>query len=127
MFITAAITTSVITTVEGVNDEVSIAIDFVTVDDLIWDFLDQANANNLGGHNDWRIPNYYELPSIVDIGNCSPVIDATVFPSTPSIYHWTTSTNPCGSTSAFSLNFSYGEIKGFNKKTYKLYVRLVRS
>lgn len=123
----SAITTSVITTIEGVNDEASIAIDFATVDDLIWDFLAQANANNLGGHNDWRIPNYRELPSIVDIGHCNPAIDATVFPSTPASYHWTASTHPCYSAYAFHVYFYDGHVYYYDsKETSKYYVRLCR-
>ena len=122
----SAITTSVITTIEGVNDEASIAIDFATVDDLIWDFLAQANANNLGGHNDWRISNYHELPSIVDLGHCGPAIDTTVFPSTPADYYWTASTYPCDSANAFFVYFSNGHVYSNNKETSKYYVRLVR-
>lgn len=122
----SAITTSVITTVEGVNDEASIAIDFATVDDLIWDLLAQANANSLGGHNDWRIPNYHELPSITDLGSCSPAIDTTAFPSTPSGHHWTASTNPCDASNAFDVYFANGYIGYTNKESYKYYVRLVR-
>ena len=83
----ASIATNVITTVEALVNEVSVATDFATVDDLIWNFLDQANTNELGGYSDWRIPNYHELPSIVDLANCSPAIDTTTFPSTPATYH----------------------------------------
>lgn len=122
----SAITTSVITTVEGVNDEASIAIDFATVDDLIWDFLAQANANSLGGYSDWRIPNYHELPSIVDIGHCNPAIDATVFPSTPNTYHWTASTDFCNSLGAFRVTFGNGAANTTTKEAGKYYVRLVR-
>ena len=122
----SAITTSVITTVEGVNNEVSIAIDFASVDDLIWDFLDQANTNSLGGYTDWRIPNYHELPSIVDLGAFNPCIDTTTFPSTPSSYHWTASTRPDNTATAFYVHFGYGGVTSHSKVTYKYYVRLVR-
>jgi hypothetical protein len=123
----AAITTSVITTIEGVNDEASIAISFATVDDLIWDFLDQANANSFGGYTDWRIPNYHELLSIVDLDHCNPAIDTTVFPSTPTTSHWIASTNPCNSAHAFYVDFSNGSVDYSIKEAGKYYVRLVRS
>jgi hypothetical protein len=123
----AAITANNFTTVEEIFDEAAGAsISFVTLDDLIWNFLGQANANSLGGYNDWRIPNYRELPSIVDLGHCNPAIDTTVFPSTPSTYHWAASTYPCSSTNAFSVYFGYGDVSGRSKEPYKYYVRLVR-
>ena len=122
----ASITTSVITTVEVLVNEGPVDTTFATLDDLIWDFLAQANANNLGGHNDWRIPNRRELESIVDIGHCNPAIDATVFPSTPSDYHWTVSTYPCNSDYAFEVNFYYGRVDRSHKETFNFYVRLVR-
>jgi len=92
----------------------------------IWSFVDQANANNLGGHNDWRVPNYFELPSILNFGLYDPSIDTTTFPSTPSDYHWTSTTYPGGSAYAFYVNFNFGNVDNTNKATSKYYVRLVR-
>ena len=123
----SAIDANDITTVEGVADEAAgDTVIVTTVDDLIWDALDQANANALGGYSDWRIPNYFELPSIVNLGNYNPCIDTTVFPSTPASYHWTTSTRPGYTAVAFFVHFSYGSVNDNNKKTLKYYVRLVR-
>jgi len=122
----ASISTTVITTVEGLVNEGPVNTTFATLDDLIWDFLDQANANNLGGHNDWRMPNRRELFKLTDTGRCSPAIDTTVFPSTPATYHWTSSTLPCYSTYAFYLLFCNGYVYYSNKDTNKFYARLVR-
>ena len=122
----AAIANNIITTVENLVNEGPVNTTFATKDDLIWDFLDQANANNLGGYNDWRIPNYHELPSIIDLGHCNPAIDTTVFPSTPSSYHWAASTVPCYSTGAFSVYFRNGYVYYNYKESSKCYVRLVR-
>jgi hypothetical protein len=121
-----AIANNVITVSENLTDEGPVNTTFATLDDLIWDFLDQANANSLGGYNDWRIPNYRELPSIVDLGHCNPAIDTTVFPSTPSTYHWAASTDPCHSAYAFTVNVYGGVVCYSSKETYKYYVRLVR-
>lgn len=121
-----AITTSVITVSEPVNDEAGISIAFASIADLIWDFVDQANANSLGGHADWRIPNYHELISIVDLGVGSPTIDITTFPSTPTSGHWTASTHPIDSSKAFMIFFSLGRAIGYYKVSEKYYVRLVR-
>lgn len=116
-----------IVTVEALADEIAEdSVTIATVDDLIWDALDQANANALGGYSDWRIPNYFELPSIVNLGNCSPSIDTTVFPSTPASYHWTSSTNPCSTTNAFYVNFTSGVVSNGTEQTVKYYVRFVR-
>ena len=109
-----------------VNEGAGASISFATVDDLIWDALDQANANNLGGYNDWRNPNRFELFSLTDTGNCNPAIDTTVFPSTPAAYHWTSSTHPCSATYAFIVNFNYGGVSYSLKQSYKYYVRFVR-
>ena len=122
----AAITTTVITTDEALVNEGPVSTTFETLDDLIWDALDQANANSLGGYSDWRIPNVFELPSIVNYGNCNPSIDVTVFPSTMASYHWTSSTYPCGSLYAFLMHFFYGNVYYVIKQKYKYVVRFVR-
>jgi len=122
----ASIADDVITTVEALADEGPIATDFATVDDLIWDALDQANANSLGGYDDWRIPNHFELAAVIDLGNYNPSIDTTVFPSTPAQYHWASSTPPETSPSAFVVHFCYGYISYVNKAANDNYIRLVR-
>jgi hypothetical protein len=122
-----AITANNMTVSEVIVDEAAGAsVSLATVDDLIWDALDQANANSLGGYTDWRIPNYLELPSIVNLANCNPCIDTTVFPSTPTTYHWTASTYPCNSSNAFIVTFGNGSVGYNNKQTDKYYVRFVR-
>jgi len=122
-----AITANNMTVSEAIVDEAAGAsVSFATVDDLIWDALAQANANSLGGYTDWRIPNYLELPTIVDLGNVDPCIDTTVFPSTPGNYHWTSSTRPDGTTHAFYVDFSNGLVSSSGKQTRKYYGRFVR-
>ena len=126
-FTVASITTSVITVVETVNDEVSISLDFATVDDLIWDLADEANANSLAGYTDWRIPNIKELSSIVDIEKINPSINTTVFPSTPITYTWTSNTNVSNSEYGWYIKFNLGIVDSNPKKLTKYYVRLVRN
>jgi len=123
----SSVLAAAITTVEGVADEAAgDTVVVTTVDDLIWDALAQANANSLGGYTDWRIPNYLELPTIVDLGEYNPCIDTTTFPSTPSSNHWTASTRPGNTTVAFYVHFGYGIVYYINKQTNKYYVRLCR-
>ena len=122
----AVISTTVITTVEALTDEGPVNTTFATLDDLIWDALDQANANSLGGYADWRIPNYNELISLVDLGRYSPSIDVTAFPSTPNSHHWTSSTRPDYTTYAFIVDFGNGYVLYINKRPARHYLRLVR-
>lgn len=122
----SAIANNVITVSENLTDEGPVNTTFATVDDLIWDALAQANANSLGGYTDWRIPNYLELISIVDLGVYNPCINTTVFPSTPSKYHWTSSTRPDNTTLAFTVYFSLGYVSSNTKQSLKYYCRLCR-
>ena len=120
------ITTSEITVSENLTDENNVSTTFTTLADTIWDFRDQARLNSLGGHNDWEIPNKEQLNSLVDISQYSPTIDVTAFPSTPSNYHWTSSTRPDGPTAAFYVYFYPGYVRYDNKAHCRFYVRLVR-
>jgi len=122
----SAIANNVITVLENLTDEGPVNTTFATVDDLIWDALAQANANSLGGYTDWRIPNYLELPTIVDLGNSNPCIDTTVFPSTPGNYHWVSSSRPDFTANAFNVHFNYGNVSSKYKQTDKYYCRLCR-
>lgn len=92
----------------------------------IWSFVSQANANSLGGYNDWRIPNTFELLSIANHGAYNPCIDTTAFPSTPATYHWTSTTYLGDTSMSFDLSFYYGTLYNHVKSTSKDYVRLVR-
>lgn len=92
----------------------------------IWSFVAQANANSLGGYNDWRVPNCFELPSIVNYAAYSPCIDTTAFPSTPSLSHWTSTTYPGSSAQAFTVGFTAGRLTNGDKDTRNYSVRLVR-
>jgi len=123
----SSILADAITTVEGVIDEAAGAtITLATVADLIWDFVDQANLHELAGYNDWRIPNFFELASIVDLGKYNPVIDIIFFPSTPSDYHWVSSTRPGDSSRAFLVHFYNGRVYYYVKAQSRYYGRLVR-
>jgi len=123
----SAIDANDITTVEGVADEAAgDTVTIATVDDLIWDFLAQANANSLGGYADWQIPNKNQLNSLVDIVRYNPCINTTAFPSTPSTYFWTSSTRPGYTSSAFLVVFTSGHVYDGNKARYRWCVRLVR-
>ena len=42
----------------------------------------------LAGHNDWRLPDRFELHSLVDYGRSSPAIDARYYPRTGTERYW---------------------------------------
>jgi hypothetical protein len=58
---------------------------------LVWcNALAYCEDLELGGHDDWRLPNVRELQSILDYGRSSPAIDP-IFGALPSFYWSSTS------------------------------------
>jgi len=98
----------------------------IDVDENIWQFLVEANANSLGGHNDWRVPSINELHQLANYGINSPCIDTTAFPSTPNEHFWTSTTRSDDATMAFTQGFTYGIAYRYDKVITPLYIRLVR-
>ena len=77
---------------------------------------------NYAGFNDWRLPNVYELNSIIDYNRYSP---PTAFPDQPTsgiIRFWTSSSN---GNVAYCVSFADGEVLT-NSKTSSYRVRCVR-
>lgn len=121
----SAITESEITVEESLVDEAAGAtVSIATVGDLIWDFLEQANTNKLAGYNDWRVPNRFELISILDMESPPPTINTDVFPSAPASYFCTSSTT--ATTWMIRINFSTGVGQVGKKNRAACFVRLVR-
>ena len=120
------ITTSEITVSENLTDENSVSTTFATLGDLIWDVMEQANTNSLGGHADWYIPNVFQLFSIADLSQHDPAVDGTAFPATPDEPHWTSTTQADATTFAFYIDFDRGVLSVRAKTPKQLYVRLVR-
>jgi len=115
-----------------------------------WDetvsFINNLNSTTTGGfagYNDWRLPNFKELASIIDYSKNSLVIDENYFPNTKSAKYWTsnkisldvqayTGGNPYR---IYSVDFDDGYITyhdwgggytGSKPETPYYYVRLVR-
>jgi len=70
--------------------------------------LQYCNNLNWGGYGDWRLPDYYELLSIVDFGRTVPAIDPSAFPSTPTTWFWTSSLIAGSVGYAWLVEFSSG-------------------
>jgi hypothetical protein len=80
----------------------------------------------LAGHSDWRLPSVIELSSIVDLGQSSPSINSTYFPSTPSDwFFWSASPLAGSSSNAWYVGFFDG-YTGFFDVSLTYYVRCVR-
>ena len=92
---------------------------------LMWQHRDEvkrhwrgalANAEDLelGGFDDWRMPNIRELISIIDFGTRSPAIDKEFFHAIPTVY-WSSTTTPFDGSRVFTVRFSEGLV-GLHEK-----------
>ncbi len=86
-----------------------------------------VNAGSAGenlSQTDWRLPNFKELDSIVELRCTFPAINDTAFPNTPSQRFWT-STPSFSPSLAWYVTFQSG-YDGGNGKENSYRVRLVR-
>jgi hypothetical protein len=90
------------------------------------DAIDYCEALSLGGHDDWRLPNFNELYSIADRSKRNPAIDTTVFENAVSDHYWSSSTVVGGENGAWDVGFYFG-VGNLSYKSHSLYVRCVRA
>jgi len=83
----------------------------------------------LAGSTDWRLPNVYELQSIVDYTTDSPCVNTDYFPLTEKAYFKTSTTIDIDFFKAWVLDFNTGYVDYYfaSKKVDSHYVRCVRS
>jgi len=103
-----------------------------TADTFTWQAALQRSQevnDGIAGENfaetDWRLPNIKELESIAELRCSNPAINNTVFPETPPVPFWSSSSSPYA-LSAWAVNFFNGN-DGADGKTNNFRVRLVRS
>jgi len=84
-----------------------------------------ADGLDFAGHTDWRLPNYHELPSIVDSSKSDTAIDTNFFPNTQSDFYWSSTTSAGSTGDAWYVSFYAGSVY-LNPKIYNNYVRAVR-
>ena len=102
--------------------------------------IDSANSEQLCGFSDWRVPDLYQLASLVrcrggryqnlDKG-CSgsyqkPAIDTKYLPNAQSSWYWSASPVASYSDGAWLLSFGSGYDYSYDRSSYS-HVRLVRS
>lgn len=80
------------------------------------DAIDACLAVDFAGHDDWRLPNYYELLLINDLGRISPSVDPTFFPEMRTHRYWTSTTYKGIVTRAWYISMT-NAIPAFRTKT----------
>jgi hypothetical protein len=83
-------------------------------------FIAQMNAENFGGHADWRMPTIKEQGGLTDYGGTKPtVISTDYFPNVAAGSYWSSTTL------AYNTDFAWAG-NGSSPKYSSLYVRAVR-
>jgi hypothetical protein len=95
------------------------------------------NGANFAGHDDWRVPNYKELVSILDLEKNNPSVDpafnttcaggcdVSTCSCTTASYYWSSTSFASSPTFAWAVNFTTGDPTS-RTKTLLNYVRAVR-
>jgi len=89
------------------------------------DAINNCEALDYAGKQDWRLPNVKELMSIVNYGRYSPSIDPTFFSNTQSLYYWSSSICASNTASAWSVYFFNGGVHNLYQY-FAYFVRPVR-
>gem|GEM_PF-2265499 len=95
--------------------------------------IDSCEYLTLGGHTDWRLPEIYELETLVDysIAHPGPTIDTSYFPETVPHKYWSSTTHAHSEYRAWYIYFydgsDYGGFDYHDSKSIYRDFRCVRS
>jgi hypothetical protein len=88
--------------------------------------VDYCKSLSWGGETDWRLPDRYELASIVDYGISASGKTYDDFPTQPNGDYWTTTVVTPAGTEAWTVSFTNGGTGTFALDDDTKYVRCVR-
>ena len=92
-----------------------------------WNYAKAYCENlTLGGFSDWRLPNIYELTTLIDNTKSSDPYVINGIENIASNLYWSSTTYASNSSDAWGVGFNYGD-DGWNVKTSSYYVRCVRA
>jgi hypothetical protein len=76
----------------------------------VFSYAAAVNVAGLGGYSDWRMPNKFELPTLLKLEAPTAYPDSTAFPTWPAIAYdyWTSTTKVIATTEAYCYTFSTG-------------------
>ena len=88
-------------------------------------FIAQLNADNYGGHSDWRLPTVKELSMLVNADKPfpEPAINMNYFSYTVVYYYWSSTFDASALEEAWGVDFQYGLV---HPRSDSNYVRAVR-
>ena len=87
-------------------------------------FIEQVNNEALCGYNNWRMPDIYELLSIVDFSQYKPSVNESYFPNTQYYRYASTTVSPSNQNGLWQIEF-YTGLAYYSENAF--YLRLVRS
>ncbi len=90
------------------------------------DAINYCDNLTLAGYNDWRLPDEYQLQSIVDYGTYNPAINTNCFPNTNPTFYWSSSVYAQSSLFAWGVYFNSGVVDCYHFRTDLCFVRCVR-
>jgi len=95
-------------------------------DEMEWqEAIEYCESLELGGYDDWRLPNINEFKTIIDRSRYNPAI-VLAFEYISSSYYWSSTTVENGHENAWFVHFDNGYVSYSNKDNHS-YVRCVRA